>query len=188
MWYSKQRLEDPGRQISELQDFTVAMLGGKPSSQALSIKAMEAKGLVPFVVDLLSRNRAVLPTAIGGSLIGAGEALVEYFSLMDECPRVVPPAALQRMYDCMKRHVSLSRMAKVPMKPKHHMCMHLVGNTARDGNPSYYATFTDEGINRALKKVGQSAHRNVWEVRVFLHFGKVEDSRVSRKRHLSLDV
>ncbi len=76
----------------------------------------------------------------------------------------------------------------MPLKPKHHLVLHLVSRTAKHGNPGYYATFTDEGINKILKLVGQAAHRSVWEVRVFLHFGKAEDVRHDKRKHLSHDL
>ena len=175
----------PDDDITEVQDFTLQMLGGKPSSKALHTKAAETKGLVGFALDLLKNmRRRFAGTSDIGFLIGAGEALQEYFDLIGDAPRNVPPHTLQRMFDAVKRHIVLSARAGVPLTPKHHLMLHLVSRTAKHGNPSYYATFTDEGINKLLMKVGQAAHRSVWEVRVLIHFGKVEHVRAARKRPL----
>ena len=185
-YYSDRKRQRPDDDITELQDLTLQMLGGKPSSQTLHTKAAETKGLVGFALELLKRMQG----RFAGSetniafLIGAGEALQEYFDLLGDAPRQVPPRMLQRMFDSMKKHLILSNRAGVPMKPKHHLVLHMVARTGKYGNPSFYATFTDEGINKLLKKVGQAAHRTVWEVRVLLHFGKVEETRSSRKRHM----
>ena len=119
-------------------------------------------------------------------LICAGEGLQDYFSLLAESPRNVPPVLLQRMYDAMKKHIMLSQRAGVHMKPKHHLVLHMVARTSKHGNPGYYATFTDEGINKLLKKVGQSAHRSVWEIRCLVRFGNVEEARQSKKRGLPM--
>ena len=160
------------------------MLGGKPTTQALHTKAAETKGLVSFALEMLRQKQSRLPGADTGFLLAAGEALQEYFNLMADAPRNVPPATLQKMHDAVKRHLLLSRRAGVPMRPKHHLMIHLVARTAKHGNPSYYATFTDEGVNRLLKKVGAAAHRSVWEVRCLIHFDKVEETRSAGKRSL----
>jgi hypothetical protein len=175
-WYRARKLANPHVDITEVQDLTLQMLGGKPSHQTLNTKAAETKGLVPFVLDMLKQHRARLGECEVDHLIGAGDALQGYFELLEDAPRNVPTLVLQRMYDCVKRHLVLCKKAHVPLKPKHHQVLHMVARTAKHGNPNYYATFTDEGINRLLKKVGQSAHRAVWEMRVFLHFGKVEEA------------
>ena len=112
----------------------------------------------------------------------------QYVELLDEAPRNVPGATLKKMFDAMKRHVVLAKIAGVPIKPKHHLVLHLVARTGKHGNPRYYATFKDEGINKLLKHVGQAAHRSVWEVRVFVHFGKVEDIRLGKRKHMSFDL
>jgi hypothetical protein len=87
----------------------------------------------------------------------------------------------------MKWHIILAKLSEVPLKPKHHLVLHRVARTAKHGNPGYGATFTDEGINKLLKHVGQAAHCSVWEVWVFLHFGKVEAIRHGKRKHLSFD-
>lgn len=181
-WYRRQRQLYPEKELTQVQDLTVAMLGGKPSTPNLGTKAAETKGLLPFALHLLREHRACFEEPEIGYLIGAGAALQAYFDLLDEAPRNVPPQTLQLMYDAVKRHVSLSQKAGVPLKPKHHLLLHLVERTKRHGNPGFYATFADEGMNRVLKKVGQAAHRSVWEARVFLHFGKIEETRRGQKR------
>eukprot|EP00969_Alexandrium_andersonii_P116908 5169302-Alexandrium_andersonii.AAC.1 len=46
----------------------------------------------------------------------------------------------------------------------------MVDATAWHGNPNWYATFVDEGLNSVLGAIAGSAHRQVWEERVFAHF------------------
>jgi hypothetical protein len=48
----------PDEDITEVQNFTLNMLGGKPSTQSLHTKAAETKGLVPFVLDLLKAKES----------------------------------------------------------------------------------------------------------------------------------
>jgi hypothetical protein len=185
-WYSDQRRLRPDTDITEVQNFTLAMMGGTPSTRSLHTKAAETKGLVPFVLHLLrTKFGSFAPDSSIEALIDAGAALQTYFELLESEPRNVSAAGLQAMFDAVKQHIALSKLAGIDMKPKHHLMIHLVSRTAEHGNPGYYATFTDEGINHLLKKVGQAAHRSVWEVRVFMHFDKVEEARHGKKRHLS---
>jgi hypothetical protein len=86
MWHSQQRQSAPDQHITELQDFTVAMLGGEPTSKTLHLKAMETKGLVPFVMSLLRKHHLLLPRGKGSYLVDAGQAMVDYFELMDSSP------------------------------------------------------------------------------------------------------
>jgi hypothetical protein len=181
-WYKDVRRERPDCDVTQVQDFTLNMLGGKPSTQGLHTKGAETKGLVPFVVMLVDRFKGRLGVIEGDALHGAGVALQAYFDLLESSPRNVPPHNLQRMFDMVKRHIVLSLRAGIPMKPKHHLLLHLVERTAVHGNPGFYSTFADEGINRVLKRIGEGAHRSVWEARVFAHFGKLESRMLSRKR------
>lgn len=183
-WYKRRRAERPNEELCEIQALTVKMLGNKPTTPQLNLKAKETKDFFPFVLEVLKTMQRRVLDEKKEFLIAAGEALARYLDLLKAAPRNVTDEQLQGMYDCVKRHVLLSQRAGVPLKPKHHMILHLVERTARGGNPNFYATFSDEGINRVLKKVGQAAHRSVWEMRVFSHFGKAEAGRVARKRAL----
>jgi hypothetical protein len=87
----------PEQDITEVHNFTLNMLGGKPSSQSLHTKAADTKGLVPFVLDLLRDERARFTGNRADVLIGSGEAMQQYFELLDEAPRNVPAATLQKM-------------------------------------------------------------------------------------------
>jgi hypothetical protein len=171
--------------FSEVSDFTVSMLGGKPGTATLHAKAVETKCLLPFVNLLLSEFRSKLSEPQAGYLVGAGVALQQYIDLCAASPRVVPEAAVQKMFDAVKKHIILAERAGVPMKPKHHLLLHLVARTRRHGNPNFYATFADEGINRIVKKIGEAAHRSVWEVRCLVHFRLLEERMLGTKRPAS---
>lgn len=181
-WYKTARTERPHETVMEVQNLTLSMLGGKPSTPSLRAKAAETKGLVPFVVHLLKKYRNNMMNGKKDLLIGAGEALHKYFELLSPSPLVVPMDTLQTMCDNVKTRIRLSVLAGIPLKPKHHLLLHLVARSAGHGNPTSYATFADEGISRVLKKIGQAAHRSVMEVRVFFHFGHIGDEKRGRKR------
>lgn len=179
-WYRRRRAERPTESMTEVSDLTVQMLG-RQNAQILHTKAAETKGLVPFTLQLLKDKRHRLDQDTVGFLEGAGDALQTYIDLLGTAPLHVPPPMVQAMMDSVKRHVLCSAKAGVPMKPKHHLLLHMASRTPRHGCPTSYSTFRDEGINRVLKRVGQAAHRSVWEARVFSHFGRLEEQRMGGK-------
>ena len=157
------------------------MLGDKPTSQALGTKAAETKGLLPFVLSLLETHRPHFPPGEIECLIGAGAALLDYIHLIDNSPKIVPPTMLQKMYDAVKKHIALSRLGNVPLKPKAHLLLHMVSRSEAHGNPSEYATFTDESISQILKGIAEAAHRSVWELRILNMFAHAEGRRAAKR-------
>lgn len=181
-YYKRVKQERPDADVTQVQDLTMGMLGGKPGAVTSTMKAAETKGMVSFVVELLHQQRSQFKEPEVSHLIEAGQALMTYSTLLDESPRSVPAATVDTMIDCVTRHLALCKEAGIPLKPKHHQLLHMARRTMRHGNPKYYSTFGDEGMNRVLKKVGQAAHRSVWETRVFIHFSLIDESRRGKKR------
>lgn len=185
-YYRDRRRQLPEKRITEVSDFTLRMLG-KPGQQTLNTKAAETKGLVPFVQSLLQKHREALTPEEFAPLSGAGSALQEMFDILDKAPRDLDAATARRLRRATARHVVLSEQAGMVLKPKHHMVLHMSGRASAFGNPNAYSTFEDESINKLLKKVGEAAHRSVWEVRVLVQFDQVEANRSGFKRSLPMD-
>ena len=96
---------------------------------------------------------------------------------MDIChdnPVALTPLAVQRLMDVYKRHLAL--MAPVGLfVPKHHLMLPLTHRASFFGNPSWYATWRDEGHNRDLKRVLRNCHQRFFEERAFMKLGSVLD-------------
>jgi len=182
-WYKDRRRARPDREITQVQDFTVAMLGGTDGHGTLHAKAAETKGLVPFALSLVAKFEGRLVPLDFRLMRGSGAALQEYIQLLDSSPRVVPRPTIQKMYDAAKRHIVLCRQMGVRLRPKHHLFLHLVARTSTCGNPNSYSTFEDESINRVLKNVGEGANLKVWHTRILLNFKELEKKRQGQKRH-----
>lgn len=180
-WYREQRRLNPERVMTQLADLTVQMIG-KAKKPVLTTKAAETKWFVPFLVEELRQKGAAFAAGEVARDISAGEALVEIWELTEAAPFEVPRSTVRRLFDAAKRHVVLAAEAGIAMKPKHHMLLHMVARAETCGNPDRYSTFEDESINRLLKKVGEAAHRSVWEARVLVTFDKVEASRGSKRK------
>lgn len=178
-YYSRCRRAEPDRSITELEDLTLNMMGAKKGALA-NFKAAETKHIVPWVVELL-RSAPNIPGALRSNLVGAGQAMLALINCVDDGPPVLPPASVQLLHDQYKRCMKFFQLAGIRMRPKNHLMGHLVNRATTQGNPANYSTFEDEGLNAVLKLMGASAHRMVWEYRVFSSFSQWE-GRKSAKR------
>lgn len=172
-WYTDYEREHPEIQITRLDNLELPMLGSRSSPQ-LSSKAAETKGLIPFGVHPFETHASEVK-GNGRSLLRVGEAMMEIVAVLHEAPRILTASGTQRFHDAfntMARYWSLAGLGK---KPKLHLLMHMVGNSDFHGNPGLHSTFVDEGLNKVLAQIGRSAHRRVWELRVFAHFARAQD-------------
>ena len=145
-------------------------------------KAMETKGLLPFCRRLLQIHAAQIGCPLVDQLCGVGDSMLSYIGRLREAPRAVPAVQLQRMFDAMARLLRLWLSADLPRRPKLHVLMHLVSRTAFQGKPAYYATWMGETLSRTLATLGRQAHRLVWELRILVHFERIEDARATPKK------
>ena len=100
--------------------------------------------------------------------------------VLKHSPRRMEVESLQKLHDHLLNLILYWEGAGLAFKPKMHLLVHLVYNASWSGNPSYHTTFADEGMNRVLADIARSAHRAVFEYRIFAHFDKL--SEVSGKR------
>ena len=126
-------------------------------------------------------------TKLGGcgkALAGAGEALLDMFSVMDDNRTALPDVGVQRIHDSCKRYLRMAKVAGVRARPKAHLLTHLVQRPLQHGSSSKYATMADEGYNAVVASLAKAAHRAVWEVRALEHFENLS-ALPKRKRGLS---
>ncbi len=76
-------------------------------------------------------------------------------------------ACNEAFFDAGMRRLGYAQLARIPMKPKHHLFIDLLLRARMAGNPKWHATFLDESANRHLAAVFSSAYASVWEARVF---------------------
>ena len=55
-WYRDAKRRRPAEELTQVHNFTLSMLGNKPTSQALGTKAAETKGLLPVALSLLENT------------------------------------------------------------------------------------------------------------------------------------
>ena len=113
-------------------------------------------------------------------MLEAGEKLVEYMDICHDNPVALTPLAVQRLMDVYRRQLAL--MAPVGLfVPKHHLMLHLTHRASCSRNPSWYATWRDEGHNRDLKRVLRNCHQRLFEERAFMKLGSVLDRSKHRR-------
>jgi hypothetical protein len=167
-WYKQEKKTTGARHIQELQDLTTRMLG-TAGKHSLATKAAETGTLIKFCVDMVKRNILTLgPTA--QALDQVGEALLRLQTTMRENDRAMSPRAVQILVDAAKRAFLLREQAGITWTPKWHMMIHLVCRAGISGNPTYHATFVDEGWNGRLAACAGKCHRMTWHRRVMASF------------------
>ena len=123
-----------------------------------------------------------MESSIVRKYVGIGEEFMNFVGLLRNQPFVVPQPAVQAMYDCITRLTKLWVETGLPVRPKLHMLMHLVDRVPHQGNPAYYATWVDEGLNKLLASLGRQAHRSVWEARILTYFEHAQVQKYKRRR------
>ena len=180
-WYKVQQSRSPNEPLTQITHLGPTMIGTRHRPM-LSTKAAETKDAVPFFVDLLRRRPVRGEHARrAGALLRCGEALVRISEIMKAANRVLDPLEVQGLYDSALTLWRMWEPAGLEYKPKMHLLMEMVRQSPFHGNPSRFWTFEDEGLNRLLSQIGRSAHRLVWELRVFAHFEEVEARRISAR-------
>ena len=91
-------------------------------------------------------------------------------STMSAASRRMTADEHQTMFDNYMHLTRYWKEAGLAFKPKMHLLGHLVHNIPFSGNPSFHTTFLDESENRILAEICRSAHRLVFEYRVFAHY------------------
>lgn len=179
-YYSEVRQAHRGRPITQLENFTLNMMGKFKGAEP-NFKAAETKHVIGFVVQLM--RDSPMTRELGSALLGAGEALMQLVRAIDENPGKINDRAANLMHNQYKKFMQYYLMAGIKAKPKLHLVGHLINRASRMGNPRLYGTFEDEGLNGILRSIGASVHRSVWEYRVLANFAMLEAKQSRKRKH-----
>ncbi len=130
-WYFENSVPHEAR----LGDITAKMLGGDPGEFAsdrfggdsMRLKAHETLVLLPFAVGFVGRHSQIADQC---HLLKAGEAMVDFLSILKREPMKVHSSKLQPLLDLMQLHLSRCELANLTFVPKMHFAAHLVCRTA----------------------------------------------------------
>ena len=108
----------PATRINHL---TETMLGAEDLSSLVSLKAAEARHLLPFVLEQLQKFKSKLSSVIHiDNFIRAGQCLEDFMQILNSQPRKMQPSACQSLVDLVLEHNARAQRAGVKMYPKHH--------------------------------------------------------------------
>ncbi len=168
LFLEAEKRANPDKPIYELTDFSATTIGTK-ALPVLRAKAAESGSLFAFALRLAEQHRGALPH--GPALVAAGQALGRYLEITRSSGPSLDGAAWQQLVDAVVRFLSVRESAGISWKPKMHLMVHLVCQSARCGNPRCLAsTWVDEGLNMKLAEACRIAHSSVWSRRVLATF------------------
>jgi hypothetical protein len=150
----------------QLNQLNLGMIG-EPHKPGLKTKAAETGVLMRFCVYLCREHKAKFVGDEGEALLAAGEALETYMQLIRTSPFKVPVADCRQLLFLCLRFLRIMQRFGTKDMPKGHLFVHVTKRVRRCGNPRFYSTFWDEGLNLTLANVASSSHRNNWHETVF---------------------
>jgi hypothetical protein len=170
------RQQGAGRVLSVVSKLTLKMLNVHTHSSPahLKAKAAECRGMLPFVVKLLTPQLTLAMDRkgfFGTHLRRSCAALLAAYDCMREHGRVIPCAAFE---DALLECAMAAVHAQVQMVPKFHFLCHIAEQVSAAGNPRFYATHLDESFNRDVVRIIQSCHIKDFGARVLAKLDLVE--------------
>eukprot|EP00959_Pyramimonas_sp_CCMP1952_P474616 9503767-Pyramimonas_sp.AAC.3 len=140
---------------------------GDWNSTTLKVKAGEMVGLFEYLLQAVEKHlhaisdKATDTDAV--SLLRSGQQLKMFTDITKLKHRKLEPDQVAALKQHALAHVQLAQSANVHMVPKHHMMLHMAEEARHKGNPKFYATWTDETINRFVGNAAASCHRRTLE-------------------------
>lgn len=174
---------DEGSQhkLSRINRITRKMLG-KPSSHKLrKVKAIQAWGLVLFLVKHFLPKYLPSLCAPAQILFEAGQLMVVFIDTCKSVKGAVSIGKQQLMLDTYTRIIVLLEPLDMAI-PKFHLMLHLIQRCGFLGSPVVYQCFLDESLNSTLKKCLRLAHTQTFELTGLLKLGEVLQSPAMLRR------
>jgi hypothetical protein len=163
-YYKREHKATPWKKLSTLSKcFTWRDLGGikKP---CLKAKGGETRGLVKFCTELMQKHKCKQK---GQLLARSGEALMDFYAVMEEESRCMSFKAKRRLVSAAVNHVSFYKAAGGHLVHKHHGLIHMALSAGRIGNPRCVSTYEDEHENGVVARIGLHVHGSTFAKSVF---------------------
>ena len=178
-WYGQEA--KAGRVRTQVQNLVPNMFGSR-DNPSFDLHASETNHFLHFVSTLLDRFGERLPNlAFWRSGL---DALLDLTAIYNQYQYTnLPDDQIQRLCNSVVQHLRACKRLRISSKPKHHFLMELAIRVRITGSLALSATWNDEGLNKIIKAVGQTAHRLNWTLRVLDEFealhrlGKIPGAR-----------
>lgn len=132
---------------------------GDVADKKLALKAAQCWWFFLFLLDVLSQKAALVPG--GEAMLAAGQEMKGLLDTLRASPAVPARPAVQKVWDHWIGFVSL--VDSYLHLPKRHLAMHLFNKMTWFGNPTAYANWVDESLNRMLKLCCRNISQKTFE-------------------------
>lgn len=153
-WYKMRHAENPQENLTRISSLKPKMIGSR-TAPVLKTKAAETWGLLLFMVHVLDLYGQRLGSDCR-RLLTAGRDLETIVRIFKGHGWTIPARRLDDAMAAYRRHLTLMSPFGV-FTPKHHLTMHMLKKASFLGNPTVYATWKDESLNKLLKTACRNA-------------------------------
>ena len=182
MVFSRQhKREAPSEVLTELRDLTMNMEGTQDAPLCKS-KGAETYGLLCFLVWYMGQLSARLGER-GAGIQRAGLALVEIVNVWKQAGHALTTPGMHRVFDLHSERMCRMERHQCCIK-KHRLFWHLLFNIPWHGNPSMYATWEDESLNKSLKMSCRMTSQATFVESVLL---RMREQLRAKRRHMQWD-
>jgi hypothetical protein len=151
--------------LTRLHDLTQKMVGTQ-GTPVCKTKAAETYGFMLFLIKELRRHSARLSEE-AVMLLEAGECLATITHIWNRHGKAIPDEMIQLCFDNYSKYMVLMLPYDINV-PKNHQVFHLLDRIKFQGNPTCYAVWLDESLNKLLKKTCRNTSQFTFE-RSVLH-------------------
>jgi hypothetical protein len=167
------------RKLTRVHDFTIKMLGTQATPQCKT-KAAETFGVMLFLIDQLRTHRERLSDE-SAILLEAGECLATVTNIWNTHGTQIPDDAIQLCFNNYSRYMLLMAPYNINVH-KNHQAFHLLHRIKFQGNPTLYAVWLDESLNKLLKKTCRNTSQYTFNHSVLLRMKRLLNEPVRWKR------
>ena len=138
-------------------------------------------GLLLFLEDIAAKSLRFLgPT--GPVFLEAARCLIRMVTIFKESGARLPQRAIDECFTCYGRYCDLPQQMDV-LQPKRHLLWHLLADLDCCGNPSFYATWQDEALNKLLKKTTREVSQTTFEQVTLQNMAQLLEKDSKKRKH-----
>ena len=150
-WYKRRHERNPQKQLTRVHMRKSRI--GTHADPACKTKGAETYGLFLFLMDILSTSMGLVPDpGKADLLLRGGRALDEMLQIFRAADFRLTADEQTRAWNAYLRFLRLTQGIPDMDAPKRHMVLHMLERLPDLGNPSKYANWRDESLNKDLKK------------------------------------
>lgn len=161
--------QNPLEQLTQINDFTVGMLGDK-DTRTVGTKGAETWSLILFFVEELKAHPHIIDQP---RILRACEALVELITTWQHASWVLTAQELETCFNAWSTFIELTYGIATLEIPKRHLSLHLMRELKVFGTPRFYSVWTDESLNKTLKATCREVHQHTFDYHVLASMNSI---------------